>query len=345
MATENLAEAEDCKPLFELMNQVRDLAPWQWMEETELFGVQHPDTGEIGFVSVMGMAGEHYAISAYRNARGLYGFWHMQDMGPYMQPEDILNTPQLQASFEDRDILEKHDYQLIKSLGLKYRGRNAWPQFRSYRRGYAPWYIEKYEAEFLRHVLEQLLVVAPRVKQQPDILDPEGDHHYLVRVAQRTGNTLNWENKILPVEKPGLQEIAIEFDAGLIEAVKRLPRGKFKIEADFFMLPSMIGKRTERPYFPYMLMMLDTTHDMMLGFEMLSPVPSLEQMWASVGPTALEQLVKIGSIPAEIRVRDNLLYGMLQPFAKELKLKVKQVNRMPMLDRARMELESFMGRH
>jgi len=131
------------------------------MEETELFGVQHPDTGEIGFVSVMGMAGEHYAISAYRDATGLYGFWHMQDMGPYLQPKDILNTPQLQASFEDRDMLEKHDYQLIKSLGLKYRGRNAWPQFRSYRRGYAPWYIEKYEAEFLQYVLKQLLVVAP----------------------------------------------------------------------------------------------------------------------------------------------------------------------------------------
>lgn len=344
MATENLAEAEDCKALFELMNQVRDLEPWQWMEETELFGVQHPDTGEIGFVSIMGMAGEHYAISAYRDATGLYGFWHMQDKGHYMQPEDILNTPQLQASFEDRDMLEKHDHQLIKSLGLKYRGRNAWPQFRSYRRGYAPWYIEKDEAKFLRYILEQVLVVAPRVKQQPEILDPKGDHHYLVRVAQRNGDTLTWEDKILAIEKAGLLELAIEIDASLIEAVKRLPRGKFKAEADFFMLTTMIGERTERPYFPYMLMMLDTTHDMMLGFEMLSPVPSIEQMWASVGPTALEQLVKIGSIPTEIRVRDNLLFGMLQPFAKELKLNVKQVNQMPRLDRARMELERFMGR-
>jgi hypothetical protein len=61
-----LAATEDCNALFALMNRVRDLTPWEWMEETEPFGVQHPATGEIGFVSVMGNGGEYYAISATR---------------------------------------------------------------------------------------------------------------------------------------------------------------------------------------------------------------------------------------------------------------------------------------
>jgi len=342
MGKENLASADDCKSLFELMNRVRDLAPWEWMEETDLFGVQHPDTGEIGFVSIMGMAGEHYAVSAYQGAGGLYGFWHMQDMGPYMQLEDIMTTPQLQASYEDRNMLDKHDYHLIKSLGLKYRGRSAWPQFRSFRRGYAPWYIEKEEAKFLQYILEQVLIVAPRVKENSDILDPKGDHHYLVRVAKQTGDMLEWEDKILPIDKPSSIELSIEINPDLIETVKNLPQGKFKVEADLFMLPTMIGERTERPYFPYMLMMLDTTHDMVIGFEMLSPIPSIEEMWASIGATALQQLVKIGSVPKDIRVRNDLLFAMLQPFAKELKLNIKQVHQLPKLDLARMEMERFM---
>lgn len=344
MAKDHLAEAEDCRPLFELMNRVRDLEPWQWMTETDIFGVQHPDTGEIGFVSVMGEAGEHYAISAYRDARGLYGFWHMQDVGPNMQPEDLLRTPHLQASFEDREMLDARDYQIIKSLGLKYRGRNAWPQFRSYRPGYAPWFIEKYEAEFLRYILEQVLVVAPRVQQQPKLLDPQGDHHYLVRVAQRDGDTLKWEDQIMPIENPAPSEITIDIEPGLFEMVEQLPRARYRLEADFFMLYSTVGERDERPYFPYALMMLDTTHDILLTTELLSPIPSLAAMWAKLGPTVLKQLIQHGAVPSEIRVSDKLLFSVLQPFAKALKLKVKRVRRLPMLDRARMELQAHMRR-
>jgi hypothetical protein len=43
-------------------------------------------------------------------------------------------------------------------------------------------------------------------------------------------------------------------------------------------------------------------------------------------------------------VRDEILYGMLQPFAELLKFKVKRVHRLPMLDRARQEFEDYMGR-
>src|SRR5690606_28813463 len=127
-----------------------ELGPWEWMEEDDLFGVQDPETGELGFVSIMGMAGEHYAVGVYRGAKGLYGYLHLKEMDPFLiRTEDLLNIPQLQASLEDRELLEKRDRDQIKSLGLKFRGRNAWPQFRSYRPGYAPWYIEKDEARLL----------------------------------------------------------------------------------------------------------------------------------------------------------------------------------------------------
>jgi hypothetical protein len=342
MTPEDLAEAKDCEPLYTLMNQIRDLAPWEWMEETDLFGVKHPDTGETGFVSVMGMAGEYYAIAAYREASGLYGFWHIQDAGSLIEPEQLFNTPQLHAALTDRDMLEKRDYHLIKSLGLKYRGRSAWPQFRSYRNGYAPWYIEKYEADFLRYILEQVLVVAPRVREQPDILDPHNDHHYLVRVARHTGDGLTWEDKVLPVEEPGLAGVPVQIDVDLIKRAKRLPRGRFRVEADLFMLLTNVGKKDERPYFPYVLMLVDSTHDKILSLDILSPVPSIEQMWATIAPTVLEKLVENGSLPTEIRVRDNLLYGMVKLFANELNVNMTQAQWLPALDRMRVEMEHFM---
>lgn len=45
-----------------------------------------------------------------------------------------------------------------------------------------------------------------------------------------------------------------------MNAVERLPRAEHKVEPGFFMFAGMIGKGDERPYCPYVLLMLDTTH-------------------------------------------------------------------------------------
>jgi hypothetical protein len=343
-ASKKIASAKDCRPLFPLMNQIHDMAPWDWMEETEIFGVQDPATGELGFVSIMGMAGEHYAIGVYQGVRGLYGFWNMQERGPAMQPEDLLNVPQLQASFEDRDMLDQTDYKMIKSLKLKYRGRNAWPQFRSYRPGYAPWYLEPGEARFLQHVLGQVLEVAPRVEEDPDILEPEGDNAYLVRVAEQDGDSLTWRDEIMTIGPPEAEHTTIEIDPKLIDTVRQLPRAEYAIEVDCFMLPSMIQERQQRPYFPYVFMMMDADRGIIINTEMLSPLPSLEQMWGQIGLHVLRNLAKVGAVPAEIRVSNSRVYAMLIPFARELDLNLKEAMYLPMLEDARDNLENFLSR-
>lgn len=103
--------------IYEAMAKVKDLAPWQWMSETDLFGVQDPETGEVYYVSVMGELGEHFAVAAYPGAEGLNGFWTMNQGILEQSPEVFVLIPQLQASFEDRSTLSEQDRQLIKALG------------------------------------------------------------------------------------------------------------------------------------------------------------------------------------------------------------------------------------
>ena len=118
MATlKNTPSLDDWKKLYDLMAQLKDLAPWDWMEEDDIFGIQIPETGELGFVSVMGTLGEHLAIAVYQGVKGLGGFWQMHSMGPKLTPEFALQIPQLQASFEDRDLITKEDRDVMKQLG------------------------------------------------------------------------------------------------------------------------------------------------------------------------------------------------------------------------------------
>ena len=56
---------DEWRKLYELAGQVKVLAPWEWMFEDEIFGVQDPETGVTGFVSVMGTAGEHLGVALY----------------------------------------------------------------------------------------------------------------------------------------------------------------------------------------------------------------------------------------------------------------------------------------
>jgi hypothetical protein len=81
--------------------------------------------------------GEHFAVALYPDAAAFYQFLELEETGGKVSPEAALEIPQLQASFEDRNMLHQQDRDTIKSLGLKFRGRNAWPMFRTYRPGLA----------------------------------------------------------------------------------------------------------------------------------------------------------------------------------------------------------------
>ncbi len=341
---ETYATAEECQRLYDLMAPIKDMAPWNWMEEVDVFGVQNPDTGKLGFVSVMGMAGEHFAIAVYLGAHGLYGFWGFQEKGPMMRPEDILEIPQLQASFEDRNELRKEDRDLIKALGLKYRGQKAWPLFRSYRPGCYPWFVDAAEARFLEYALEQTLDVAPRFKADPALLSGEDEDLYLVRTPRREGDNVTWSDSYTAVPPPPPSEIQIMMDMNLLNAAKKMPKGRHRLEADFYMMPTIIHERGERPYFPYMLMLVEARSGYVLGSDLMQPLPSMEEMWGQLPLTVLQQIARLGAIPAEIHVRSEVLFHMLQHLGEELGFKLKQTRRLPQLDTARRHLERYTRR-
>jgi hypothetical protein len=92
--------AETTKPgirewrgLYEAAVRVKEISPWEWMTEADIFGVQNPETGELGFVSVMGMLGEHYAVSLYLGSEGIHGYLNLQEMGPFTDPKDLIQIP------------------------------------------------------------------------------------------------------------------------------------------------------------------------------------------------------------------------------------------------------------
>ena len=333
---ENRPALEDWRRLYDATIAVKALAPWQWMAETDVFGVRDPETDELGFASVMGALGEHYSVAVYIGARGLYDFWRFEDAGPSAPAESLVEIRHLQASFEDRNQLHDKDRQIIKKLGLKFRGRQEWPMFRSYRPGYFPWFLEAQEVRFLAAVLEQVLDVTPRCKENPALLQPSGHDDYLTRVPHRENEDTYWEDTILSVPPPGPQPIRLTIDFQALEKLRQAPPRWMDVEIDFFMLPTPVqNKRGDRPYFPYKLLVVEAHNGFVLGGDLLEPAPSLEAMWGSIPSHLVQLFARIGVLPGEVTVRSELLFQILQPLAEELRFRLRQSDVLIQLDAAK----------
>jgi hypothetical protein len=328
---------QDWLHLYEAAIRIKDVAPWTWMVETDVFGVQNPETGDLGFVSVMGMRGEHFAVSLYLGAKGLYGFWEFEENSESISPDRLLEIPQLQASFEDRDELQNQDRALIKTLGLKFRGKKAWPNFRSFRAGFMPWHLEAGEVRFLTHALHQLAEVAPRFKANPDLFDLNDSEQYLVRVPKSKAAS-SWEDQAMTVLLPEPTSIQLLMDPQLLAHLKLIQQKNLRLEIDLCIFPAPMRDQGDRPYFAYILLIVDVQSGMVLCHEMFQPLPSLEEMWGKVPLTVAQTLASASIVPKEIAVSSELVFQLLQPLAKSLNIKLKTMPFLPMLS----QVQEFM---
>jgi hypothetical protein len=333
------------KRLYELAAELKKLAPWEWMDETQIFGVENPETKEIGFISPMGMMGEHLSIGVYRGAEGLYGFWDFQEVGLEGEPYALFEIPQLQVSFEDRESLEKQDRDIIKKLDLKFRGSQNYPLFRGIKPGFMPWFITSDEAQMFIYAIEQTLEVAPRVRENPAILDDESDTKnevVLVRVAEKQGKNLVWRDEIREIPPPADKEFTVKIPQGLVDELKTFPQAKkLVLEIDLFYAPTPIAEKGKRPFIPKMLMLADRTSGMIAGFEIIAPQEIETENFAEIARHLFESLHKLQVRPQEIRVAHDDVFDLLKGFNQQLNIKLRQTDDLRTIEAAKEEMFGF----
>jgi len=331
-----LPSHEEATALCHLASQIRALAPWRWMGETDVFGVQDPDTHELGFVSIMGNVGAYEAVAVYRGAKGLYDFIDFQS-DPSASPDRLIEIPQLQLSFTERKFLEKRDRDLLKGIKLKFSGTGSKPLFRGYRPGYLPRFVTRAEARALIHALSQTLDVATRVREEPDSLQPPrgaGKNAFLVRVARKGSSEVVWEDQIKRIPRTEPDNICVSIDNSIVSELKLVRPNTLQLETDLFIAPGKIGKRGERPLALYALMIADRQSGFIYGFEALTAEKSLAAMYGSVPEVFFRLLLQARILPKHLILRSGLLLTLLEPIAKELKIQLRYSEQLPSIDEA-----------
>jgi len=335
---------EAWRDLHSAAEEFRNAGCWDVMWDTDVFGVKDPASGKIGYCCVMGHGGEHFGLGVYLGAEGLEGILRMQDGDVPANPVDMLQVQDcIMASFEDRKLLWPEDLDVIVSLGLKFRGRNAWPLFRSYRPGYVPWLLTGEEAKFLTLALRETICVSGRFATDPDMLDSAvpGSCSYLVRVPRKDGNGLTWKDEWLEPVLPKKGKSAAEpvNDALLQKVIGRnLPRrGSWEIGS--FRAPQPVREKDERPFFPIMTLFVERGSGFIRKYHMESAVASRPRYAAML----LGQAEEHGVLPVEIFVDKEEVFNALHPVASKLGIRLG-IDDLSALEDARESMNTFLGR-
>ena len=338
------ASSDAWHTLYGLAEKIRELAPWQWIEENYIFGVKFLQNDTFGFISVMGTLEKHRAVTVYLGTEGLRGFWHAEDLEPNEDPASIFHVPQLMASFEDRSLLEDRDMEQIRRLGLSYRGKGAWPLFRSYRPGYHPWFLSSEEVKILSTALEQTLVIANRVKEDISLLEPDDEDSYFVRIPERSGKQTIWKDRHMIFQLEPFQ-IKPNLDPKQFDEVIALGQSGSEFELDCFPAPVRIGPEGTRPHWPHALIVVEAERGLIMGSEFLSAEDGLPALWSEIPGKLLTILSTSSTRPASVRVRSTLYRDILTPLLDALKVNITKRSDLPALDEAKESFFEFLTRH
>jgi hypothetical protein len=330
------------KQLYRLAQSIYVLAPWRWMGEADVFGIEMPDIDETIFVSVMGQLGEYRCIAVYPSVNAVRSFWELANDEDASVPERIFEIPQIHMSFEGPSSLEPQDRRTLKRLNLKFKGEDC-PLFRSYKPGFAPWFLEASEARMLQVALEQLLEVAPRVRADDALLWPEGEPDTcLVRVPRDQAGAQTWcdEFREIPPFKGDVRYIKL--DSTHLRDFHRLPALRGAVELDCFLLHASIDGGGDRPQIPFVLMAADADTGIVMAHKLITVETTMSDMWAAMPHTLIETFVNLGGRPTCVIVRSGSLAVLADALSKVLGFELRMQSELRNIETARKSLNSYM---
>jgi Domain of unknown function (DUF6930) len=318
---------------------------WEWMGDTNIFGVQNPDNGEVGYCCVMGNAGQLFGLAVYLGSQGLLSY-EMAATG-VLEPDDIELLSYLRClmvDFEDRSALRAYDLELIKSSGLKFRGRKSWPRFSSYMPGYVPWKLTTEEARFLTIAIRQALAVALRFKEDKALLDsPDPGEVFFVRVPVKESGALTWSDEWLEPATLDVENYPLNGteEVRLRRIARRISLRPGTWEIDVFLSSMIIGEKTEpeeRPSFGRVFLCVDHDSYAILDSLVASPADGL----AGFRIHLIQLLETHLSAPENLLVRRREIFDLLQPVAEKLGFGLSLTASLTAVDQAQEALMEFL---
>ncbi len=332
----------ELKNLYQAASNFKTLKCWEWMYDSDIFGIENPENGQIGYCCVMGNLGEVFALAVYLGSEGLEGY--LKTSSGKIDPNDM-NALHFQdclmASFENRDYLAKKDLDIIKALGLKFRGKNEWPLFRNYKPGFHPWYLQRDEVNYLTLVLEQATDICQKFKENQKLFNPPQKGLYFVRTACKKGGVICWNDQwYKPKHLRAKQKAYPDLDEFSLRRIKKNIRQSHRIwELDFFYSPFGINEG-ERPYFPFIFLIVDHDSQELINFHITNHTTYEREFFEKF----LNTIENDKYLPRSLLVKRAETHNLFSTIAQQLNVKIDLKNTLVSLEEAQEDMFQYFSK-
>lgn len=331
--------------MYDLAFQYKATKLWKQMYDDEIFAVKLSD-GEIGYCNVMGMRGEHIALSLYVGAKGWLSFNKLansllHETDKTAMSELLTSQDCLQCSFECKDMLsaqelkEVHQYAQAHEKNL--RGRNAFPQFTKYRPGRYPWH---YDLEIDEQRICDALSAAIALKKLLRSYSKEEVGLLPLRSVCSKLPMLSLNGEKWTVSFTKLPEATEEYPAPVLKnnilgakLKKSIKKGTWECGALYLPKPVQDeGKEEIAPYFPLVLLAVDRQS----GYVMPPVICADEDAEEMISKFAEDLLTD--TCPKYIFAGDERCFFLLRDLCLKAGIVITRENDLKLLEEAKRDL-------
>lgn len=325
---------EQWEALYEVAGNLKKLAPWRALTDTDILVLRLPGQNEPVYCSVMGQGGMTYGISVYPGKESLVRLNRLLDQDAHSPELLALEQDCLACLFGDREDAQKADRAVMKQLGLRFRGHNQWIFFRAMKPGQFPWFLDAQQAELLIAALQNLAMLC--------LCYMEGK----LKVDFDAGETLTrwydpekdmWMNAVIPMPAPKMDRTLTLQDNLLLARLKRVKKTKIKLEIDSFYLPVPVQEdKDSPPLCAHMAFLVDKGSGYVLDQNLAGP----DDPDYVVAPSMLLNYIQAHGRPAAVYVRSDWLGSLLRDTCKAVGVRLIEDEGVPVLDGV---LDQFMS--
>lgn len=310
------ATLEEWRALYDIAIRLKDMKPWEELWDMDLITILPHEKEEPCICSVMGRGGECYGIGAYIGVNAIHNFFVMASSQDIPPSQLIRYQNNIMCYFGNRDELTKKELNIIKELGLKFRGANNWIYFRVFEAGYAPHMPEKRQVLELTDILKHLYMAIKALHNGVEV-DFEGGKTLIRRFHEEDNTWINYE---MPIFMPEVQyPVPALEDQLLIQRLKKQPQGNAILELDIAYLNSTINDISyDKPLIPRLCILADVRSGLLLSQVMITPEDDDVNV---IFGTIIDYILQKGK-PKQILVRDTHTLSILMDLCKQVGIRI-----------------------
>lgn len=259
---------EKWRKIYSFAHLIAAYDPWELFAEEHTFALVPKGTRNEHYFSFLAKSSGQCGIAIYPSGNAYVAAQcRLRGANPKREPLFDLQDAVI-LLWGDREDISKSNYELIKALGMKFRGRGAWLHFQEYRVGYVPRQVQEQDLDRLLDDLGNLWMMVRAVCEE-ELKTNFDNREAVVRFYSEKDEV--YYTGSFPVNLPqniSYPEITMQESADLQELRAKRCRGS--IALDWSYLPVSYRENGEN-IIPRQLLAVDIKSGAILDAQMLSP--------------------------------------------------------------------------